>query len=80
MLKTNTIIKLKNNDSYVILNEVNFENEPYFLVMGVDEKKDVIPSKVLIIKEVTKGDKTFIKIIADQDTIIKVTKKLKENI
>ena len=80
MLKTNTIIKLKNNDSYVILNEVNFENEPYFLVMGVDEKKDVIPSKVLIIKEVTKGDKTFIKIITDQDTIIKVTKKLKENI
>ena len=80
MLKTNTIIKLKNNDSYVILNEVNFENEPYFLVMGVDEKKDVIPSKVLIIKEVTKGDKTFIKIITDQDMIIKVTKKLKENI
>ena len=80
MLKTNTIIKLKNNDSYVILNEVNFENEPYFLVMGVDDKKDVIPSKVLIIKEVSKNGKTFIKVVTDQDIIIKVTKKLKENI
>ena len=78
MLKVNTIIKLKNNESYVILNEVNYEDKPYFLVMGVDENKDVIPSKVLIINEVNQGDKTFIKIITDQDLIIKITKKLKE--
>ena len=78
MLKVNTIIKLKNNESYVILNEVNYEGQPYFLVMGVDENKDVIPSKVLIINEVNKGDKTFIKIITDQDLIIIITKKLKE--
>lgn len=78
MLKVNTIIKLINNDSYVILNEVLVEEEKYFLVMGVDDNKDVIPSKVLIIKEVNTNNKTYIKIIEDQETIIKVTKKLKE--
>lgn len=78
MLKVNTIIKLINNDSYVILNEVLVDNEKYFLVMGVDDNKDVIPSKVLIIKEVNTNNKTYIKIIEDQETIIKVTKKLKE--
>ena len=78
MLKINTIITLKNSESYVILNEVTYENEQYFLVMGLDEKKDVIPSKVLIIKEVTKNNRTFIKIVNDQDLIIKLTKKLKD--
>ena len=78
MLKVNTIIKLKNNESYVILNEVNYEGAIYFLVMGVDENKDVIPSKVLIISEINKDDRTFIKIVTDQDLIIKITKKLKE--
>ncbi len=77
MLKVNTIIKLKNNDCYVILNEVEYESNTYFLVMGVDENKDVIPSKVLIINEVNKDDKTYIKIVTDQDLIIKITKKLK---
>jgi len=80
MLKVNTIIKLKNNDCYVILNEVEYESNTYFLVMGVDENKDVIPSKVLIIEEVNKNGKTFIKIITDQDLIIKITKKLKSEI
>ncbi len=77
MLKVNTIIKLKNNDCYVILNEVEYESNTYFLVMGVDENKDVIPSKVLIINEVNRDDKTYIKIVTDQDLIIKITKKLK---
>ena len=80
MLKVNTIIKLKNNDCYVILNEVEYESNTYFLVMGVDENKDVIPSKVLIIEEVNRNGKTFIKIITDQDLIIKITKKLKSEI
>lgn len=78
MLKINTIITLKNKESYVILNEVSYENDTYFLVMGLDEKKDVIPTKVLIIKEVDKNGRTFIKVIDDQDIIIKVTKKLKD--
>ena len=78
MLKINTIITLKNKESYVILNEVSYENDTYFLVMGLDEKKDVIPTKVLIIKEVDKNGRTFIKVIDDQDMIIKITKKLKD--
>ena len=42
MLKVNTIIKLKNNESYVILNEVNYEGAIYFLVMGVDETSGLV--------------------------------------
>ncbi len=76
-LKVNTVIKLINKESYVILNEINYENEKYFLVMGVDDNKDVIPAKVLIIKEVLKNNKAFVKIVTDQELIVKLTKILK---
>ena len=41
-LRTNTIISLENNEKYVVLNETMYGGVKYFLVMGVDENKDII--------------------------------------
>lgn len=80
MLKVNTIIKLRNNDSYVILNATKYQEQNYFLIMGLDDKGEVIPTKVLIITETNQNNKTFINIVEDRDTIIKVTELFKEQI
>ena len=51
-LRTNTIISLENNEKYVVLNETMYGGTKYFLVMGVDDNKDVIPTNVAIVEEI----------------------------
>ena len=51
-LRTNTIISLENNEKYVVLNETMYGGVKYFLVMGVDENKDIIPTNVAIVEEI----------------------------
>ena len=54
-LRTNTIISLENNEKYVVLNETMYGGVKYFLVMGVDENKDIIPTNVAIVEEIIDG-------------------------
>ena len=50
-LKINTIIHLEDDEKYVLLSETEYEGSRYFLAMGVDDNKDVIPHKVAILEE-----------------------------
>ena len=79
-MKCNNIITLENNEKYLTLNEVTYDKEHYFLVMGVDEEKNIIPGKVNIFKEINKDNEIYIEIIKDSDLIMELTKKLKEQI
>ncbi len=79
-MKCNNIITLENNEKYLTLNEVTYNKEHYFLVMGVDEEKNIIPGKVNIFKEINKDNEIYIEIIKDSDLIMELTKKLKEQI
>ena len=54
-LKTNTIISLENNEKYVVLNETMYGGVKYFLVMGVDDERNVIPTNVAIVEEIIDG-------------------------
>ncbi len=76
-LKTNTVISLANNEKYVILNETLYGGKKYFLVMGVDENKKVIPNKVAIIEEIIDGQDTYINKVTDPDLIVTLTRILK---
>lgn len=76
-LKTNTIISLANNEKFVILNETLYGGKKYFLVMGVDENKDVIPNKVAIIEEIIDGQDTYINKVSNPDLIVTLTRILK---
>lgn len=79
-LKTNTIISLENNERYVVLNETMYGGIKYFLVMGVDENKDVIPTNVAIVEEIIDGADTYIDRVTDPELIIILTRILKSQI
>lgn len=76
-LKVNTIITLDNNKKYVVLNETMYGGIKYFLVMGVDEKNDVIPSEVAILEEIINESGLQVARVEDQDLIITLTRILK---
>ncbi len=79
-LKPNTIISLENNERYVVLNETMYGGTKYFLVMGIDEKKDVIPTNVAIVEEIIDGNDTYVDRVRDPELIIILTRILKSQI
>ncbi len=79
-LKVNTIISLANAEQYVILSEALYNEKKYFLVMGVNADKDVIPNKVAIIEELVEGEETYINKVTDPDLIVVLTRLLKNQL
>ena len=79
-LRTNTIISLENNEKYVVLNETMYGGVKYFLVMGVDKNKDVIPTNVAIVEEIIDGNDTYVDRVRDPELIIILTRILKSQI
>ena len=79
-LKTNTIISLENNEKYVVLNETMYGGVKYFLVMGVDEEKNIVPTNVAIIEEIIDGNDTYVNRVRDPELIIILTRILKSQI
>lgn len=77
-LNVDTIITLENNERYVVLNKTIYGGTSYFLVMGVDSNKNIIPTNVAIIKEYIDNQDTYIERVTDQDLIIRLTKILKD--
>ena len=79
-LKANTIISLENNEQYVVLNETMYGGTKYFLVMGVDENKDIIPTNVAIVEEIIDGQDTYVDRVKDPELIIILTRILKSQL
>lgn len=79
-LKTNTIITLENGEKYVVLNETMYGGIKYFLVMGVDENKDIIPNNIAILEEIIEGEEIFVDRVRDPELIVILTRILKSQI
>ena len=79
-LSINTIITLENGEKYVVLNETTYENDKYFMVMGIDDEKQIIPDKVEILKETIEGTDVYITKVTDSELMAKLTEMLKEQI
>ncbi len=79
-LKINTIITLENQEKYVVLNETMYGGIKYFLVMGVDENKDIVPTNIAILEEIIEGDEIFVDRVRDPELIIILTRILKSQI
>lgn len=76
-IKINTIITLENNEQYMVLNQTIYEGDKYYLVMGLDQNKEIIENNVAIFKEETEQDNVYIEKVEDSKLIIELTKKLK---
>ena len=79
-IKINSIITLENDEKYVVLNETIYDNMKYFLVMGVDDNMNIIPTNVAIIQEIIDNDEVYIERVEDQELIIILTRILKSQI
>ena len=79
-LSINTIITLENSEKFVVLNETTYDGNRYFMVMGIDEEKQIIPDKVEILKEVIENQNIYIVKVTDQELMTKLTEMLKEQI
>ena len=76
-LKTNTIITLENNEKYVVLNETMYGGTKYFLVMGIDEKLEMVPNKVKILEEILDGTDIYVDAVTDTNLISILSRLLK---
>lgn len=79
-ININTIITLDNQEQYMVLNETNYEEYHYFLVMGLDSKKEPDASKVAIFQEDVSDQDIYVIKIDDSDLIITLTNLFKSQI
>lgn len=77
-LSINTIITLENNEKYIVLNETFYQGSKYFMVMGVDGNKQVLPEKVAIFKELIEGLDTYVIKIDNPELKNELAKELKD--
>jgi hypothetical protein len=78
-ISENVIIVLENQERYIVLNEINYEEDKYYLLMGIDNNNDVISSKVVFIKTINDNDDLYVIKINDEQLIKNLTKVLKSN-
>ncbi len=79
-IQTNSIITLSNNEKYMVLNEATYEDNHYYLVMGVDANQEIISSKVAIFKEEDENNEIYVSKVSDSKLIIELTKLLKSQL
>lgn len=79
-LKINTIIVLENSEQYIVLKEAMYYGKKYFLSMGLDEKRKVIPSKVVILEEHVSGFDTYVSKVVDGELITVLTRMFKAQV
>ena len=76
-LKVNMIIVLENDEQYITLKETMYNGKKYFLTMGLDQKREVIPSKIIIFEEHVSGYETYVSKVIDKSLITNLTELFK---
>lgn len=79
-LKINHIIVLENKKEYIILKEAMYYGKKYFLSMGLDEKREIIPTKVIILEEHISGFETYVKRVIESELITVLTRMFKAQV
>ncbi|MCI8575842.1 MAG: hypothetical protein HFI09_05165 [Bacilli bacterium] len=79
-IKINTIITLENQMRYVVLNETEYMSHHYFLVMEIDQNKEVVPTNVAILESIYDGKETYVEKITDPELMITLTNILKAQV
>jgi hypothetical protein len=79
-IQINTIITLDNQMRYVVLNETEYMNHNYFLVMEIDQFKEVIPTNVAILESIMEGQDTYVEKVTDPELMLTLTNILKAQV
>ena len=76
-LKINYIIILENQEQYIVLKEAMVYGKKYFLAMGLDQNREVILNKVVILEEHVSGYDTYVSKVVDKELIAVLTRMFK---
>ncbi len=57
-----------------------YQNKRYFLVMGIDEKKEIIPENVAIFEEISSTSDIYVEKVNDPELLMVLTQELKAQI
>lgn len=76
-LKINHIIVLENKEQFIVLNEAMYYGKKYFLAMGLNEKREVVPNNVVILEEYVSGFDTYVSKVIDSELITILTRMFK---
>lgn len=76
----NSIITLANNEEYMILNATNYDRRTYYLMMGLDNNKNIISNKVGIFETREENNKLYLRQVKDRELMIKLTDVFKNEI
>ena len=77
-IELDTIIKLSNDEKFVVLNHLNEDSHDYYLTMGIIKDNEIDSSKVVIIEELKDDDGYYVEKVIDSDLLLKLTKLFKE--
>ena len=76
----NSIVTLANNEEYMILNATNYDRRTYYLMMGLDNNKNIISNKVGIFETREENNKIYLRQVKDSGVMIKLTDVFKNEI
>lgn len=76
----NSIVTLANNEEYMILNATNYDSRTYYLMMGLDNNKNIISNKVGIFETREENNKLYLRQVKDSELMIKLTDVFKNEI
>lgn len=76
----NSIVTLENNEEYMILNATNYDGRTYYLMMGLDNNKNIISNKVGIFETREENNKLYLRQVKDSKLMIKLTDVFKNEI
>ena len=79
-MKKDTVIELENGKKYIILEEVKYNNDVYYMGMGIKDKGKIVTDEVTFLTTLkTKDNEHYVAIVDDIDLIKELIKLLKKN-
>lgn len=77
-IELNTIIRLNNDEKFIVLNNINDGEINYYLTMGIIGDNEIDSSKVVILEEKKDDQGLYVEKVIDSDLLLKLTKLFKE--
>lgn len=74
----NAIARLNNNEKFIVLNELDYNNKKYYLTMGVKNNNEIDGSTVIIMEQIADDQGYYVEKITDSNLLIELTKLFKE--
>lgn len=78
MYSVNDIIEINNNEKYVIVNRLNYQDDEYYYIVQIDEQKKVLKDVCKIVKFRKEEDSIVVELVEDRlelEAIIPLFKK-----